>query len=91
MSPVVAAALRNNARGMLAPRQAKKIDALKRGSERFAVMYSLAMRFNGIFRGDKSNPLDAWIEDAIDSCPASIVRFIRVWKDPIPASLWIAP
>ncbi len=51
----------------------------------FAVMRSLAMRFNGILRGDRSDPLDAWIEDAMDSGLAPIMRFARVLRRDIDA------
>lgn len=48
ISPVVAAALCIKPRGRLSDQQARKVDALKRGSHPFATMRSLAMRFNGI-------------------------------------------
>ncbi|MBB6181913.1 hypothetical protein HNQ75_003901 [Rhizobium flavum] len=51
ISPVVAAALYIKPRGLMTDRQARKVDALKQGSEAFAEMQSLAMRFNGILRG----------------------------------------
>jgi transposase len=35
------------------------------------------MRFNGILRGRRADPLQAWIDDAIDTNLASIVRFAR--------------
>jgi len=35
------------------------------------------MRFNGILRGRRVNPLDAWIDDAIVTNLAPITRFAR--------------
>ncbi len=57
ISPVVAAALCMKPRGQLTPRQAKKVDALKQGSDAFAERRSLAMRFKGILR---SSNRDFW-------------------------------
>jgi transposase len=78
ISPVIAAALCIKPRGMLTAQQARRVDALKRGSQAFATMRSLAMRFNGILRGGRSESLDAWIDDAIDSDLVPIMRFARV-------------
>lgn len=80
ISPVVAAALCIKPRGQLTDRQARKVNALKQGSEAFAEMRRLAMRFNGILRGKKSAPLDVWIDDAIDSELIAIMRFARVLR-----------
>ncbi len=80
ISPVVAAALCIKPRGLLTDWQARKVDALKQGSEAFAEMRRLAMRFNGILRGKTSAPLDAWIDDAIDSELIPIMRFARVLR-----------
>lgn len=77
ISPVIAAALCIKTRGTLAPDQARKVDALKAGSPGFATMRSLAMRFKGILRGRQSDPLDAWIDNAIESNIISIMRFAR--------------
>jgi transposase len=35
------------------------------------------MRFNGILRGRKADPLPAWVDDAIEMDLAPIVRFAR--------------
>lgn len=78
ISPVVAAALCIKPRGMLTAQQARKVDVLTRGSHPFAVMRSLAMRFNGILRGGRPEPLDIWIDDAVNSGLVPIVRFARV-------------
>lgn len=43
------------------------------------------MRFNGILRGKRSAPLDAWIDDAIDSDLIPIMRFARVLRRDIDA------
>ena len=85
ISPVVAAALCIKPRGLLTDRQARKVDALKQGSEAFAEMRRLAMRFTGILRGKRSAPLDAWIDDAIESELIPIMRFARVLRRDIGA------
>jgi transposase len=85
ISPVVSAALCIKPRNLLTDRQARKVDALKQGSDAFAEMRRLAMRFNGILRGKNSAPLDAWIDDAIDSELISIMRFARVLRRDIDA------
>jgi transposase len=77
ISPVIAAALCMKPRGKLSPDQARKVDALKAGSPAFATKRALTMRFNGILRGRRADPLDAWIDDAIDTNLAPIVRFAR--------------
>ena len=85
ISPVVAAALCIKPRGMLTDRQARKVDALKQGSDAFAEMRRLAMRFNGILRSKKPETLDAWIDDAIDSDLIPIMRFARILRRDIGA------
>lgn len=85
ISPVIAAALCIKTRGLLTNRQARKVDALKQGSDAFAEMRRLAMRFNAILRGKRSAPLDAWIDDAIDSELIPIMRFARVLRRDIDA------
>ena len=77
ISPVIAAALCLKPRGKLSPGQVRKIEALKEGSPAFATMRALAMRFNGILRGRRADPLGAWIDDAIDTNLAPIMRFAR--------------
>lgn len=77
ISPAIAAALCMKPRGKLSLDQARKVDALKAGSPAFATMGALAMRFNGILRGRRANPFDAWTDDAIDTNLAPIVRFAR--------------
>jgi transposase len=77
ISPVVAAALCIKPRRKLTADQAQKVDALKAGSPSFATMRSLAMRFQGILRGDQSAPLDAWIDLAIETGIPPIMRFAR--------------
>ncbi|WP_454590583.1 hypothetical protein [Mesorhizobium sp. ArgA1] len=72
-------------RGQLSDQQARKVDALKRGSHAFATMRSLAMRFNGILRGRLPEPLEAWIDDAIGSDLVPIMRFARVLRRDIDA------
>jgi transposase len=85
ISPVIAAALCMKPRGLLTPRQARKVDALKLASDDFAEMRRLAMRFNGILRSKKSEALDVWIDDAIDSDLIPIMRFARVLRRDIDA------
>lgn len=85
ISPVVAAALCIKPRGQLTDQQARKVDALKRGSPAFARMRSLAMRFNGLLSGCQPEPLEAWIDDAIDSDLVPIMRFARVLRRDIDA------
>lgn len=77
ISPVIAAALCIKPRGKLSPDQARKVGALKAGSPAFATMRSLAMRFKGILRGRQADPLDRWIDDAIDTNLVPIMRFAR--------------
>ncbi len=77
ISPVVAAALCIKPRRKLTEDQAQKVDALKSGSPSFETMRSLAMRFQGILRGDQSTPLDAWIDAAIETNIPPIMRFAR--------------
>lgn len=77
ISPVIAAALCIKPRGKLTPDQAQKVDTLKADSPAFATMRYLAMRFNGILRGREADLLPAWIDDAIETDLAPIVRFAR--------------
>lgn len=46
-------------------------------SPAFATMRVVAMRFKGILRGRQADPLDAWIDEAIDTNLAPIMRFAR--------------
>ena len=48
-------------------------------------MRSLTMRFKGILRGAQSDPLDAWIDSAIESEIIPIVRFARTLRRDIDA------
>ncbi len=65
--------------------QARKVEVLKEGSPAFTTMRRLAMRFNGILRGRKADPLPAWIDDAIETDLAPIVRFARTLNRDIDA------
>jgi len=78
ISPVVAAALCIKPRSMLTVSQARKVDALKRGSPEFVLMRSLGMRFRGIFRSRGPGKLDNWIDDAVNSGLVAVARFARV-------------
>ena len=77
ISPVFAAALCIKPRGKLTAEQARKVEALKAGSPAFTTMRRLAMRFKGIMNGRKADPLSAWIDDAIETDLAPILRFAR--------------
>lgn len=85
ISSVVAAALCIKPRSFLTDRQARKVDALKQGSEPFRKMRGLAMRFNGILRGRNPSVLDEWIDDAIDTGLTAIMRFARILRRDIDA------
>jgi hypothetical protein len=85
ISPVIAAALCIKPRGKLTLEQARKVEVLKEGSPAFTTMRRLAMRFNGILRGRKADPLPAWIDDAIETDLAPIVRFARTLNRDIDA------
>ena len=50
---------------------------LKNGSPAFATLPSLSRRFTGILRGGRADPLDAWIDNAIESNLISIMLFAR--------------
>jgi hypothetical protein len=78
ISPVVAGALCMKPSKMLTPPQAVKVAALKEASPGFVIMRRLAMRFRGILRGDDSDKLDEWLDDAQSSGVSSIERFARV-------------
>jgi transposase len=78
ISPVIAAALCMKPRGLLTIKHARKVDVLKQGSPEFALMRSLAIRFSGILRSRASNKLGFWIDDAVSSRLAPIIRFARV-------------
>lgn len=54
------------------------MDVLKQGSREFALMRSLAIRFRGILRNGESSKLEIWIDDAVSSGLAPMVRFARV-------------
>lgn len=85
ISPVVAAALSIKPRGALTINQVRKVDALKQGSQTFAVLRSFSMRFRGIFHGRTSAKLEEWIDDAIDSDLVFLARFARVLRRDIDA------
>ncbi|MCB1767856.1 MAG: transposase, partial [Candidatus Competibacteraceae bacterium] len=78
ISPVVAAALCIKPRGALTVNQERKVDALKQGSDTFATLRSLSMRFRGIFHSRNSARLEDWIDDAIHSGLVFLARFARV-------------
>ncbi len=77
ISADIAAALCMKPRGKLSERQARKIDALKEGCPAFATMRRLAMRFGGLMRGKDPGALEQWIDDAIDTDLAEMLRFAK--------------
>lgn len=79
------AALCIKPRGLLTNRQARRVDALKQGSEAFRVMRGLAMRFSGILRSRNPDALDKWIDDAIETELTAIMRFASVLRRDIDA------
>lgn len=85
ISPVIAAALCIKPRGKLTAEQARKVEALKAGSPAFTTMRRLAMRFKGILHGRNADPLPTWIDDAIETDLAPIVRFARTLNRDIDA------
>jgi transposase len=85
ISPIVAATLCIKQRGALTNKQARKVDALKQGSQTFATLRSFSMRFRGIFHSRKSARLEEWIDHAIHSGLVSLARFARVLRRDIDA------
>ena len=77
ISPIVAAALCVKPRGLLTEEQAAKVDTLKKASRDFAVMRTLAMRFQGILRSKDVSKLDDWLDEAYETGIYSIQRFVR--------------
>lgn len=61
-------------RSMLTIKQASKVDVLKPGSLEFGLMRSL----RGILRSGELNKLDIWIDVAVNSDLAPIIRLARV-------------
>ncbi len=51
----------------------------------FTSMRGLAMRFNGILRSRRSQALNEWIDDAIDTELTAIMRFASVLRRDIDA------
>ena len=85
ISSDVVAALCIKPRSLLTTRQARKVEALKRGSEAFRKMRALAMRFNGLLRSRNPDALDEWIDDAIDTELTAIMRFASFLRRDIDA------
>lgn len=85
ISSDVAAALCIKPSGLLTNRQARKVAALKKGSDAFCKMRGLAMRFNGILRSRNPDALDEWIDDAIETELTPIMRFASVLRRDIGA------
>ena len=64
ISAIVAASLCIKPRGLLTPRQAAKVDALKNASPDFTAMRRLAMRFRGILRSKDIQKFSVWLDEA---------------------------
>jgi len=77
ISPIVAAALCMKPRGLLTAEQAAKVDALKKASRDFAVMRTLALRFQGILRSKDVSKLEDWLDDASEAGIYAMQRFVR--------------
>ena len=77
ISPIVAASLCIKPRGLLTPRQAAKVDALKNASADFTAMRRLAMRFRGILRSKDIQKFGVWLDDAQQSGIYAMQRFAR--------------
>jgi transposase len=77
ISPIVAASLCIKPRGLLTPRQAAKVDALKSASPDFTAMRRLAMRFRGILRSKDIQKFGVWLDEAQQSGIYAMQRFVR--------------
>ena len=77
ISPIVAASLCIKPRGLLTPRQAAKVDALKSASPDFTSMRQLAMRFRGILRSKDIQKFGVWLDDVRQSGIYAMQRFVR--------------
>ena len=77
ISPIVAASRCIKPRGLLTPRQAAKVDALKNASADFTAMRRLAMRFRGILRSKDIQKFGVWLDDAQPSGIYAMQRFAR--------------
>ena len=77
ISPIVAASLCIKPHGLLTPRQAAKVDALKSASPDFTAMRRLAMQFRGILRSKDIQKFGVWLDDAQQSGIYAMQRFVR--------------
>jgi transposase len=90
ISPIVAASLCIKPRGLLTPRQAAKVDALKSASPDFTTMRRLAMRFRGVLRSKDIQKFGIWLDDAQQSGIYAMQRFARTVRrdlDPVTNAL----
>ena len=85
ISPIVAASLCIKPRGLLTPRQAAKVDALKSASPDFIAMRRLAMRFRGILRSKDIQKFGVWLDDAQQSGIYAMQRFVRTVRRDVDA------
>lgn len=80
ISSNISSALCIKPRSKLTAAQARKVEALKQGSEAFTKMRALAMRFFGIVRSKNSDKLEQWIDDAIETELVDFARFASVLR-----------
>ena len=80
ISSSISSALCIKPRSKLTAAQAKKVEALKQGSEAFTKMRAMAMRFFGILRSKNSYKLEQWIDDAIEIELVDFARFASVLR-----------
>ena len=80
ISPIVAAALCVEPRGLLTDNQVVKVDKLKSEWPEFAAMRQLAMRSRGIFRSQNVAKLGAWLKDAHQSGLSTMQGFARTLR-----------
>jgi len=73
-------------RGLLTPRQAAKVDALKNASADLTAMRRLAMRFRGILRSKDLQKFGVWLDDAQQSGIYALQRFARTVRRDLDAS-----
>jgi transposase len=71
--------------GLLTPRQAAKVDALKSASPDFTTMRRLAMRFRGILRSKDIQRFGVWLDDAQQSGIYAMQRFARTVRRDVDA------
>jgi transposase len=79
------AALCIKPRGLLARRQAEKVDVLKQTVPIFACMRALAMCFRGLLRANAPDARDDWIRDAVGCGIYAMQKFVANLRHDIEA------